>query len=231
MNDLTLGIFRLGLASADKPEGPFTPQPSYIPKSFSIDPATFSDDDGSVYCYFGGIWGGQLQCYNTPTGDTFDPSQDGPHEPSGAGVPALCPRVAKLSSDYKSFDEPVREIQIVDEAGKPLQADDHDRRFFEASWLHKHDGVYYFSYSTGDSHFIVYATGDSPYGPFKYRGRLLEPVVGWTTHHSVVEHEGKLYLFYHDCELSKGESHLRSVKVKELWYGKNGEIVTEKPSA
>ncbi|KAI9638686.1 xylosidase-like protein [Dioszegia hungarica] len=224
------GIFRLGLASSSKPEGPFTPQPSYIPKSFSIDPASFVDDDGSVYVYFGGIWGGQLQCYNTPTGDHFDASQDGPHEPTGSGVPALCPRVARLSDDYTSFAEPVRELQILaPETGKPILADDHDRRFFEASWLHKKNGVYYFSYSTGDTHYIAYATGDSPYGPFTYRGRLLEPVVGWTTHHSIVEHEERLWLFHHDCELSKGESHLRNVKVKELWYGKDGEIVTEKP--
>jgi hypothetical protein len=54
-------------------------------------------------------------------------------------------------------------------------------------------------------------------------------VVGWTTHHSIVEHEERLWLFHHDCELSKGESHLRNVKVKELWYGKDGEIVTKKP--
>lgn|GEM_PF-5223377 len=32
--------------------------------------------------------------------------------------------------------------------------------------------------ATGDTHFIVYATGDSPYGPFTYRGRILEPVQG-----------------------------------------------------
>lgn len=182
--------------------------------------------------YFGGIWGGQLQCYDTPTGDTFNPSLDGPHEPSGEGVTSLCPRVAKLNDDYTSFAEPVKEIQILaPETGKPLLADDHERRFFEASWLHKRDGVYYFSYSTGDTHFIAYATGSSPYGPFTYRGRILEPVVGWTTHHSIVEHEGRWWLFYHDCELSKGVDHLRSVKVKEIWYDGEGAIVTEEPKA
>ena len=225
-----VGIFRLGIAVGDKPEGPFKPDESYIPGSFSIDPATFRDDDDSVYCYFGGIWGGQLQCYHEPAGGKFDSSMDGPHEPSGKGVEALCPRIAKLSDDYHSFSESVKEIKILDpETNQPILADDHDRRFFEASWMHKKDGVYYFSYSTGDSHYLAYATGSSPYGPFTYAGRILEPVVGWTTHHSIVEHEGKTWLFYHDCQLSKGVDHLRSVKVREIKYDDKGKIITEKP--
>lgn len=214
---------------SDKPEGPFTPDPDYIPGSFSIDPASFVDDDGSAYVYFGGIWGGQLQCYSAPDGGNFDASQDGPHEPAGPEVLALLPRVAKLSPDMHTFAEPVREIQIVDEQGNPLLADDHERRFFEASWMHKRNGLYYFSYSTGDTHFLVYATGTSPYGPFTYKGKILEPVVGWTTHHSIVEHEDKWWLFYHDCELSKGVDHLRSVKVKELLYDDKGDIITMTP--
>ncbi|KAK6608680.1 glycosyl hydrolase family 43 [Botrytis cinerea] len=57
------GIFRIGVAESDKPEGPFTPDESYIPGSYSIDPCSFVDDDGEAYVYFGGIWGGQLQCW------------------------------------------------------------------------------------------------------------------------------------------------------------------------
>ena len=60
--------------------------------------------------------------------------------------------------------------------------------------MHKVGDTYYFSYSTGDTHFIVYATGKSPYGPFTYRGKILEPVLGWTNHHSIVEFKGKWYL-------------------------------------
>ncbi len=173
--------------------------------------------------------GGQLQCYSKPEGGAFDASMDGPHEPSGKGVPALKPRVAQLTADMHTFDGPVRELEIVDEKGEPLQADDHDRRFFEASWMHKYNGTYYFSYSTGDSHYIVYATSKSPLGPFTYQGRILEPVVGWTTHHSIVEHEGKWWLFYHDCELSNGVDHLRSAKAREIHYDAEGKIKTETP--
>ena len=124
----------------------------------------------------------------------------------------------------KQFGEPVREVIIRDKEGGPLTAGDNKRRFFEASWMHKYNGKYYFSYSTGDTHFICYAIGDNPYGPFTYEGVLLDPVVGWTNHHSIVEFKGKWYLFYHDSSLSKGVTHLRSVKVTELRYNNDGSI-------
>ncbi|KAF7159259.1 hypothetical protein CNMCM6106_006394 [Aspergillus hiratsukae] len=57
------GIFRIGVAVSDKPEGPFVPRPQPITGSYSIDPAVFVDEDGSAYLYFGGLWGGQLQCW------------------------------------------------------------------------------------------------------------------------------------------------------------------------
>ncbi|KAJ5630504.1 Xylosidase/arabinosidase [Penicillium longicatenatum] len=227
------GIFRIGVAVSSRPEGPFEPEDSFISGSYSIDPASFVDEDGEGYLYFGGLWGGQLQCWskndaggeNEMNGLVFDASKSGPQEPSGEGVVALCPRVAQLSDDMLSFAGPPRELQILaPETGELIQADDHDRRFFEAAWMHKYNGTYYFSYSTGDSHYLVYATGSSPLGPFTYQGRILEPVLGWTTHHSIVEFQGKWYLFYHDCELSKGVDHLRSVKMREIVYDEEGKI-------
>ena len=224
------GVFRIGVAVGDRPEGPFVPDPEPIPGSYSIDPAAFVDDDGAAYLYFGGLWGGQLQCYQAGS-DAFDASWLGPKEPSGDGAYALGPRVARLSENMRQFAAPgVQELVILaPETGEKIAADDHERRFFEAAWLHKRNGVYYFSYSTGDSHYLCYATGTSPLGPFTYGGRILEPVLGWTTHHSIVEFKGRWYLFYHDCELSKGVDHLRSVKVKEIFYDDAGKIITSKP--
>lgn len=118
----------MGVAVSSKPEGPFHPDPTPIPGSFSVDPASFVDTDGTAYLYFGGIWGGQLQCYSRPDGGVYDPSKDGPHEPAGAGVVALGPRVARLAEDMHEFSEGVREVEIVDEEGRPLMADDHERR-------------------------------------------------------------------------------------------------------
>jgi beta-xylosidase len=214
--------FMIGVATSSSPSGPFKAEPTPIKGSYSIDPAVFTDDDGKSYMYFGGIWGGQLQRWASGKFDANGSKTDLKKDEE----PAIGPRVARMSKDMLSFAEPVREIQILDEAGKPLLGKDHDRRFFEASWMHKYNGKYYFSYSTGDTHFIAYATGDSPYGPFTYRGVILNPVVGWTNHHSIVQFKGKWYLFYHDSVLSGGKTHLRTIKVTELTHNADGTIKT-----
>ncbi|MBQ2501035.1 MAG: alpha-N-arabinofuranosidase, partial [Bacteroidales bacterium] len=59
-----------------------------------------------------------------------------------------------------------------------------------------------------------------------YKGKILTPVYGWTTHHSIVEYNGKWYLFHHDSGPSKGINRLRSLKVCELTYDKDGLIET-----
>ncbi|MEJ1241831.1 glycoside hydrolase family 43 protein [Chryseolinea sp. T2] len=212
--------FRIGVAVGDSPQGPFKPEAKPIEGSYSIDPAVFKDSDGKHYMYFGGIWGGQLQRWDKGKYDTNGSKTD-----RNDGGPAIRPRVARLSDNMVSFAEPVKEVDIVDENGKLLAGSDHDRRFFEASWLHKYNGKYYFSYSTGDTHFICYAIGDSPYGPFTYKGVILNPVLGWTNHHSIVEVNGKWYLFYHDVELS-GKTHLRNIKVTPLSHEADGSIKT-----
>jgi Glycosyl hydrolases family 43 len=211
-------IFRIGVATSKKPTGPFKPEPAPMKGSYSIDPTVFQDTDGKSYLYFGGIWGGQLQRW---TGNTYD-AKGALKKPDEL---AYQPRVARLTDDMKEFAEPVKEIQLLGEDGKPFYEKDNDKRFFEAAWIHKYNGKYYFSYSTGDTHNICYATGDSPYGPFTYKGIVLKPVQGWTNHHSIVEIGKKWYIFYHDVQLS-GKTHLRNVKVTELGYNADGSIKT-----
>lgn len=211
-------IFRIGVAVADRPEGPFIPLPDPMHGSYSIDPAILKDGD-DYYMYFGGLWGGQLQRYRD------NKAIEDPHlEPDSAD--ALPSRVVRLSDDMLQFAEEPRPVIILDPAtGEPLKAGDNERRFFEASWMHKYNGKYYFSYSTGDTHRLCYAIGDNPYGPFTYAGCLLTPVVGWTTHLAIAEYKGKWYLFYHDCKPSDGTTWLRSLKVRELTYNPDGTIV------
>lgn len=222
------GIFRIGVAVSDSPTGPFTPQPQAIKNSFSIDPAVFEDEDGSFYMYFGGLWGGQLQRWRNGSFNGKEPESPTAHLPNDDEM-ALMPKIAKMTDDLLEFAEKPKDALIIDENGNPLLAGDNKRRFFEAAWLHKYKGNYYFSYSTGDTHFICYAVGDNPYGPFTYKGRILEPVVGWTTHHSICKVDEKWYLFYHDSSLSKGVTHLRCVKIAEIEHLSDGTIKTLKP--
>lgn len=216
------GRFRIGVAIGARPEGPFVPQPEPIKGAYSIDPAVFEDDDGSHYLYFGGIWGGQLQKYR-------DNQYDVAHEEPEGSAPALGPRVGRLDAGMTELAEPTREVQILDEHGQPLRADDHARRFFEGPWLHRYQGRYYLSYSTGNTHQLCYAIGDSPYGPFTYAGVILTPVVGWTTHHSICQFDGQWYLFYHDALMSGGITHLRSAKCTPLHMEPDGSIRTINP--
>ncbi len=218
-------IFRFGVAVSDTPEGPFIPQPDPIRGSYSIDVAVLkddvpADDNGkpAYYFYFGGLWGGQLQRYRD------NKALENACLPEGEAQ-ALPSRVVRLSDDMLGFAEEPKPVYVVDENGEPLKAND-PHRFFEASWVHKYNGKYYLSYSTGDTHLICYAVSDNPYGPFTYKGVILTPVkAGWTTHHCIVEFKGKWYLFHHDS-VPSGKTWLRSLKVCELHYNADGTIQT-----
>ncbi len=211
------GIFRIGVATSNKPQGPFKPLSQAIEGTYSIDPAVFKDDDGSYYLYLGGILGGQLQHWQSGkySEQTTYPAKDSP---------TLLPRMAKLKDNMTSLAHPLTAISLLDEEGNLINFGD-KRMFFEAPWVHKHQGNYYLSWSTGNNQTIEYATSDSPYGPFTWQGRVLEAVQGWTNHHSIVKYQGNWWLFYHDTQLS-GIKHLRNMKMSELQRREDGSIET-----
>jgi len=209
-------MFRLGIAKSDKPEGPFVPEKNYIEGSYSIDPCMFPDTDGKYYLVFGGIWGGQLDQYRN---NKWSPDNHGPV----GKEEAISPKIALMKDSLLEFAEEPRDLIIVDENGIPLTAEDENRRFFEGPWLFKKDDLYYFTYSTGTTHFICYATSTNVYGPYIYRGIILTPVLGWTTHHSILEFKGSWYLFYHDDERSKID-HKRNIKFTSLHFNDDGTI-------
>lgn len=202
------GIFRLGVAIADQPQGPFIPQPDPIRGSYSIDPCLFKDNDNTIYCVFGGIWGGQLQHYRN------NELLESPILPKGT-EPCICPRIARMSSDMLQFAEEPRELIIYDADGQRMQAENLCH-YFEGPWIHREGDIYYLTYSTGDTHLLCYAVSDNPYGPFTYKGTWLQPVVGWTTHGSICIVNGKRYLFHHDSAPSGGITWLRSLKITEV---------------
>ena len=213
------GMFRVGVAIGDKPEGPFTPEDDYIQGTYSIDPCCFKDTDGKYYLTMGGLWGGQLDQYrnNKWSADNKEPKDN---------ELACTAKIALLKDNMKELAEELRDLVILDEFGKPLTGGDDVRRYFEDPWLFKKDDTYYFTYSTGTSHLLCYATSKNVYGPYTYGGCILSPVLGWTTHHSILEFNGKWYLFYHDCERSKGINQKRNVKFRELTFKPDGKIQT-----
>lgn len=133
----------------------------------------------------------------------------------------------KLNKDMISYDGKVYHLEGTDD-------------FFEASWMHKYNGKYYFSY-VGNSGEIKYCMSNSPLGPFEYKGVILRKMNSGTNHHSIAEYKGKWYMFYHNSDLyyannpelekkfgwgHEGSLHpfRRSICVDELFYNTDGTI-------
>lgn len=127
--------------------------------------------------------------------------------------------MVRLNDDMISFNDSMTIIQGAD-------------NFFEAVWMHKYKGKYYLSYSGKGQ--ILYCMGDSPYGPFEYKGVILDRVNSGTNHHSIVEYKGQWYLFYHNSNLflnsdppedeKRYKAYRRSICVDYLHYNQDGTI-------
>ena len=198
------GASSIGVAVADKPEGPYT-EPlgktliagnvSNYRSAWLFDPAGFVDDDGRAFVYYGGNGDSQA-------------------------------RIIELNKDMVSLHPEAIHLTVP--------------RFFEASYMHKYKGKYYFSYSTNfnptaempGSGAIGYLMGDSPTGPFEYKGNVLDNPkqnLGNNNHASIIEYKGHWYIAYHDRKLAiannlRNKTNSRSVNLDELFYNEDGTI-------
>lgn len=120
-------------------------------------------------------------------------------------------KYVKLNADMISFSDSINYVDVP--------------KFGEAPWLHKHNGVYYLSYSSSLPSTIEYCTSDSPTGPWTYGGRLLEPVENCATSHQAIStFQDRWYFVYHNGALPTGGNHRRSVCVEEFTYNEDGSI-------
>ncbi len=115
---------------------------------------------------------------------------------------------------------------MIEIDGKVMDITPEGTDFTEAPWVHKRNGKYYLSYATGWPEKLAYAVGDTPIGPFEYKGVFSE-VAGNsnTTHPGIVKFKGKDILFTHNGALFSGTSYSRSVCAQELKYDKKGNIL------
>lgn len=105
--------------------------------------------------------------------------------------------------------------------------------FFEAPFVLKRDGVYYFMYSSGSCHDhtyrVQYATSDKPLGPYKYGGCILETNTDGTIHgpghHSILQEGDDYYMVYHrhDNPHSNRGFH-RQLCIDRMTFNANGSI-------
>ncbi len=129
------------------------------------------------------------------------------------------PKIVKLKANMIETDGPIQDIEID---GFP--PDDAKVKYGEAPFLSKHNGLYYFSFSTGWPGRIVYATATNPMGPYTYRGKILDYLDISTNHQAIVDYRGKSWLFYHDKLLEGGGDYKRSITFAPLVYGADGSI-------
>ncbi|NLR93363.1 family 43 glycosylhydrolase [Flammeovirga agarivorans] len=173
---------RIGVAVADTPTGPYTPENSYIEGIEGIDPNVFIDDDGSIFLYFGG---GENLFY------------------------------VELNQDMKTIKT------------KPQKVEGLPSKYKEGPFVFKRKDKYYFTFphAPGPAEEISYAVGDSPRGPFEYKGKVLEHWKDgcWTNHHSFVEYKGEWLLFYHHMDIS-GNKHRRSMCADRIYFDEDGNI-------
>lgn len=100
--------------------------------------------------------------------------------------------------------------------------------FKEGPFVFKRDGRYYFTFPwvREKTETLAYAVGDSPLGPFEFKGIIMDesPSGCWTNHHSIVEWNGDWYLFYHHNDYSPHFDKNRSVRIDSLTFEDDGTI-------
>jgi len=134
-------------------------------------------------------------------------------------------KVAKLNANMVSLAEAPKNIDYAPASVK----NDNTLQFGEGSYMHKKDGIYYYSYSNfnNNTYQAFYATGNSPYGPFEWKGPMAPNPQGAQDHHSIIEFKGQGYYFYHIAVgnypvVRDGQS--RIACFDRLYYNKDGTI-------
>ncbi len=105
--------------------------------------------------------------------------------------------------------------------------------YVEGSFMFTRKGKYYFMWSeggwTGPDYSVAYAIADSPLGPFKRIGKILQQDMKIATgagHHSVIQipNEDKWYIVYHRRPLTEKDGNSREVCIEDLYFDDNGYI-------
>jgi len=105
-----------------------------------------------------------------------------------------------------------------------------EHHFHEGAFVFKRKGIYYLVYADVSRQdrptCIGYATSDSPLGPFKYGGVIIDNAgsdpSAWNNHGSVAEFQGQWYVFYHrpthNCAM------MRKACVEPIEFREDGSI-------
>lgn len=108
-----------------------------------------------------------------------------------------------------------------------------DPEYVEGSFMVKRQGIYYLMWSegewTGPDYSVAYAMSDSPFGPFKRAGKILQQdmrIARGAGHHSVVNIPGTddWYIVYHRRPLDETDGNHRELAIDRLYFAPDGHI-------
>jgi beta-xylosidase len=128
--------------------------------------------------------------------------------------------IAKLSPDFKTLDTVYKEIT--------------PSGYVEGPFMFIRNGKYYFMWSEGGwggpDYSVAYGIADSPVGPWKRIGKILQQDTAVATsagHHSVVNVPGtdRWYIVYHRRPLTETAANNRVVCIDEMHFDDQGLIV------
>jgi beta-xylosidase len=106
-------------------------------------------------------------------------------------------------------------------------------KYVEGPYMFVRNGKYYFMWSeggwTGPDYSVAYAMADSPFGPFKRIGKILQQDTAIATgagHHSVIKVPGKdkWYIVYHRRPLTEKDGNSRVTCIEHMYFDENGFI-------
>ena len=105
--------------------------------------------------------------------------------------------------------------------------------YVEGPFMLKRNGKYYFMWSeggwTGPDYCVAYAIADSPFGPFRRIGKILQgdpKIAMGAGHHSVIQYPGKdeYYIVYHRRPLTETDGNSRETCIDRLFFNPAGTI-------
>jgi beta-xylosidase len=132
--------------------------------------------------------------------------------------------IAKLKNDFTGF--------VPFDDGSTFKEITPDN-YVEGPFMFKHNNKYYFMWSeggwTGPDYCVAYAIADSPFGPFKRVGKILQQdpkVATGAGHHSIIHshNSSNWYIVYHRRPLTEKDGNSRETCIDQLFFDEKGMI-------
>jgi hypothetical protein len=189
--------FGVGVAIADRPEGPFICEPEPIKGINGIDPCVLQASDGNAYIFWGAGRCAKLKPNMKELAD------DTPKE-----------KVKWGNREFEMYGVNCLKDLPNRQAEGPFAFEYNGNYYLTYPYVRENTEV------------LGYAMSKNPMGPYEYKGIIMpEHENGcWTNHHSIINYKGQWYLFYHQNAFSPNDDKRRSVQIDKLYFNADGTI-------